>query len=693
MTKHNKQKIVQAALCLLISFYLGSSLLAQENNGNVGIGTTTPQAKLHVAGDLQVEDLSGNGERTLVATPEGKLKAVTNSEPNPSNADTLRAQFIELIDEEGDTKFILNAHTGEFQMMDNDTIWYEMEVNSPPNENTLLNNNEGIFTFNNVSFGEGESIANDIIFKISDSLTEIEIDGEIEIEGIDPPSKCLVKAKKILIDALNNKQLKQIIVERRLDADLLQHDTFTITASSEEGVNKVKVEVLDAGIINLKVTGKCPCTMFKETISLPEEGKTLVIDSQSPSLKNITVFEESEDGKFTPTNSFQIDLDTGKKIQLTFTDEENERTRVQNAVKDIFNSLEKQTVFGVNDISQTDKATGITTSASIQDIIQTPANLSDLEGDFNEVTTSITNLQIVQVNNTDNINNLGLNLEELQSNQEENTQEIVQITNDVQDLINQLNSGGGGGTGTPEEVIVSKDGSTGTLESEAVELTAADGNTAEFKKDGIVFKGPDGTTFFIDCNAISKFKPDKSAAFVGMDFNLNDEAFDVFADLNVFGSITETGKKITKIDHPSDPTNQYLQHSYIGTNELLNEYSGNTTTDANGKATVQLPSYVQAFNTDFRYQLTVIGSFAQAIIAEKIRNNQFVIHTNQPNVEVSWEVKGVRNDTYAQENPLEVEIPKANTEKGTLLYNSSNKAFTPVLKRKSNLQESVVAGD
>jgi len=43
---------------------------------------------------------------------------------------------------------------------------------------------------------------------------------------------------------------------------------------------------------------------------------------------------------------------------------------------------------------------------------------------------------------------------------------------------------------------------------------------------------------------------------------------------------------------------------------MLNVYSGPVTTDGNGEAHVSLPSYFEALNEDFRYQLTVMGQFA-----------------------------------------------------------------------------------
>lgn len=123
-----------------------------------------------------------------------------------------------------------------------------------------------------------------------------------------------------------------------------------------------------------------------------------------------------------------------------------------------------------------------------------------------------------------------------------------------------------------------------------------------------------------------------------------------------------------KIDHPLDPYNKYLYHSFVESPDMMNVYNGNITTDATGHATVVLPDYFEALNKDFRYQLTVIGSFAQAIVADEIADNKFVVATDKPNVKVSWQVTGIRNDKYAQENRIEVEVKKSAAEQGRLLY-------------------------
>ena len=123
-----------------------------------------------------------------------------------------------------------------------------------------------------------------------------------------------------------------------------------------------------------------------------------------------------------------------------------------------------------------------------------------------------------------------------------------------------------------------------------------------------------------------------------------------------------------KIDHPLDPENKYLCHSFVESPDMKNIYDGTIVTDDQGLAIVYLPSYFEALNTDFRYQLTCIGSFANAIILEKIKDNAFTIKTDKPNIEVSWQVTGIRKDAYARDHRIDVEPEKDDFERGTYLY-------------------------
>jgi hypothetical protein len=123
-----------------------------------------------------------------------------------------------------------------------------------------------------------------------------------------------------------------------------------------------------------------------------------------------------------------------------------------------------------------------------------------------------------------------------------------------------------------------------------------------------------------------------------------------------------------RIDHPLDPANKFLSHSFVESPDMKNIYDGNITTDASGSAIVTLPDYFEALNRDFRYQLTVLGQFAQAIVSREIAGNSFEIHTDKPGVKVSWQVTGIRQDAYAEANPIVVEQAKPAAEQGMYLY-------------------------
>ncbi len=138
-------------------------------------------------------------------------------------------------------------------------------------------------------------------------------------------------------------------------------------------------------------------------------------------------------------------------------------------------------------------------------------------------------------------------------------------------------------------------------------------------------------------------------------------------DLNVTGKLTK-GSGSFKIDHPLDPANKYLSHSFVESPDMMDVYNGNVTTDKRGRAIVALPDYFQSLNRDFRYQLTVIGQFAQAIVAREISGNHFTIKTNKPGVKVSWQVTGIRQDAYANAHRISVEEPKPVQERGKYLH-------------------------
>jgi hypothetical protein len=109
------------------------------------------------------------------------------------------------------------------------------------------------------------------------------------------------------------------------------------------------------------------------------------------------------------------------------------------------------------------------------------------------------------------------------------------------------------------------------------------------------------------------------------------------------GDSGASGAKTFLIDHPLDPANKALRHYSIESNEITNMYRGIIKLDATGKATVNLPNYFNAANTNPSYQLTAIGTPEQPYVLREVNNNQFAI-AGKPNTKVSWTIYAKRND-------------------------------------------------
>ena len=137
--------------------------------------------------------------------------------------------------------------------------------------------------------------------------------------------------------------------------------------------------------------------------------------------------------------------------------------------------------------------------------------------------------------------------------------------------------------------------------------------------------------------------------------------------VHIAGNLSKTGGSF-KIDHPLDPANKYLSHSFVESPDMLNIYNGNVVLDAHGAAVVELPAYFDALNMEFRYQLTAIGAPGPRLhIAEEIAGNRFTIAGGKAGMKVSWQVTGIRQDAWANAHRIPVEEDKPEDERGTYL--------------------------
>ncbi|UCC29923.1 MAG: hypothetical protein JSU86_17190, partial [Phycisphaerales bacterium] len=138
-------------------------------------------------------------------------------------------------------------------------------------------------------------------------------------------------------------------------------------------------------------------------------------------------------------------------------------------------------------------------------------------------------------------------------------------------------------------------------------------------------------------------------------------------DVTVTGTLSK-GAGSFKIDHPLDPANKYLYHSFIESPDMMNVYNGNVVLNDAGEATVEMPEWFEALNRDFRYQLTCIGRFAPVYIAEEIHDNTFKIAGGHRGMKVSWQVTGIRQDAFANAHRIPVEEVKPERERGLYLH-------------------------
>ena len=161
--------------------------------------------------------------------------------------------------------------------------------------------------------------------------------------------------------------------------------------------------------------------------------------------------------------------------------------------------------------------------------------------------------------------------------------------------------------------------------------------------------------------------------------SVNNYAAILNGKVKITGNLEKSGGSF-KIDHPLDPANKYLCHSFVESPDMKNVYDGVVVLDRKGKAEIELPDWFGALNKDFRYQLTAIGAPGPNLyIAEEIsdkttnytsnnKNSRFKIAGGTSGMKVSWQVTGIRKDTYANAHRIQVEEDKPDKERGYYLH-------------------------
>jgi len=187
--------------------------------------------------------------------------------------------------------------------------------------------------------------------------------------------------------------------------------------------------------------------------------------------------------------------------------------------------------------------------------------------------------------------------------------------------------------------------------------------------------------------------------------------------VKITGNLEKAGGSF-KIDHPLDPANKHLSHSFVESPDMKNVYDGVVALDNKGEAEIELPDWFGALNNDFRYQITAIGPPGPNLyIAEEISDtttkngshhdhdsdhnnngNSFKIAGGTSGMKVSWQVTGIRKDPWANANRIQVEEDKPGKERGYYLYpdlygQSEEKGISRLLFREKSFDSILVGND
>jgi len=142
--------------------------------------------------------------------------------------------------------------------------------------------------------------------------------------------------------------------------------------------------------------------------------------------------------------------------------------------------------------------------------------------------------------------------------------------------------------------------------------------------------------------------------------------------LHIVGAMTVSGTKSFLIDHPEDPANKTLRHFSIESNEAMVIYRGKVKLDANGEATVSLPSYFDELTKAEEATVTLTPIGRQPFLTSyewQPGFTRFMVF-GDPNGDVSYQVMADRDDPTANavRQPVEMEKGPGYIGKGTYLF-------------------------
>lgn len=527
----------------LVNVVIGQGTVQSGNFDNMSWGSAAHFFETAIAYDGNKE-FQTLGVSQFLSVPYA-LYSKTAGEAQSGGQTVIMNDSLVLKDSLGVTRMVLNPNNGTFKMMNKDTVWYEIAVNSPPTFYIPVNGMRYAFS----DYQDGKQTY------LYDNNNQLWLySSEIQYHDLDAVHNEYNRSEFAMNPNNNNAPYKA--------TETIEEEFYYNAASGKDYNENIKTVIqydYDGKIIT-KTEEKDKFFKAGQNLGKKEKTKTIYVNDGQGNLvvQNVEKQEINPDATTNTTNTYQNYL--------------------QGIIQGYLNVEEK------NDPTTSEHSIAV----------------KDTSG--NGTSTKLAKDKFAVSNSNPNAKSL-----EYSYDSQSNSTKLIFVKND--------------GTKT---------------------------NIAETDNLGNVYYGPNDA---IKTNYLGETFLSNNTYIVGDLMTIGNT--DVNGNLNV------SGTKNFRITHPDD-TSKYLVHAAIESNEVLNMYSGNVTTNNLGMAKVSLPNYFNQINTDFRYVLTVVGqTFAQAIVFQEIdTNNQFIVKTSEPNCKVSWQITARRNDDYLQNNPFQAVIDK-----------------------------------
>jgi hypothetical protein len=140
-------------------------------------------------------------------------------------------------------------------------------------------------------------------------------------------------------------------------------------------------------------------------------------------------------------------------------------------------------------------------------------------------------------------------------------------------------------------------------------------------------------------------------------------------NVTISGSLSK-GSGTFLIDHPLDPLNKILRHSFVESPEELCLYRGKVKLDKSGKAKVELPDYFPLLTIEEQATVTLAAIGRKPFLASYEWNGDFTSFTvfGDPDREVSYLVLANRDDPVIHLLRRPVEEEKDPADRNTLIF-------------------------